>query len=70
MVDAVELDLGARPLAVDHLVADLDAERLQAAVLQALALADGDDLALHGLFLGGVGDDDAGLGLGLGGRSA
>ena len=68
MVGAIELDLGARPLAVDHLVADLDAERQQAAVFQPLALADRDHLALHRLFLGGVGNDDAGLGLGLGGR--
>src|SRR5919106_4882705 len=68
VLDAAELDLGARPLAVDHLVADLDVERLQAAVLQPLALADSHDLALHGLLLGGVGNDDSGLGLGLGGH--
>src|SRR6185295_7960034 len=64
VLDAAELDLGARPLAVDHLVA----EGLQAAVLQPLALPDRHDLALHGLILGGVGDDDSGLGLGLGGH--
>src|SRR3981189_910295 len=68
VLDAVELHFRARPLAVDHLVADLHAERLQAAVFQSLALADGHDLALHGLLLGGVGNDDAGLGLGLGGQ--
>src|SRR5712675_1303986 len=66
VLDAVELHFRARPLAVDHLVADLHAERFQAAVFQPLALADGHDLALHGLLLGGVGNDDAGLGLGLG----
>ena len=37
----------------------LDVERRDLAVLLDLALADGDDLALLGLFLGGVGDDDA-----------
>src|SRR5262245_52915746 len=68
MLDTAELDLGARPLAVDHLVADLDVERLQTAVLQPLALAHRHDLALHGLLLGRVGNDDAGLGLGLGGH--
>src|SRR5262245_59773492 len=68
MVDAAQLHLGARPLAVEHLVADLDVERLQPAVFQPLALADSHDLALHGLLLGGVGNDDTGLGLGLGGQ--
>src|SRR6185312_13873862 len=67
MVDAVEFHLGAGPLAIDHLVADLDAHRLQAAVLEALAAADRDDLALLGLFLGGIGNNDPGLGLGFGG---
>ena len=39
-------------------VAVLDVERRDLAVLLDLALADGDDLALLRLFLGGVGDDD------------
>src|SRR6266436_1095355 len=56
---AIELDLGARPLAEQHAVAGLDVERMQGAVLAAGARADGDDLAFHRLFLGGVGDDDA-----------
>src|SRR5262249_16416403 len=58
---AVELDLGARPLAEQHLVAGLDVGRNDLAVLVAAAGADGDDLALRRLLLGGVGDDDAAL---------
>src|SRR5258705_5333652 len=56
---AIELDLGARPLAEEHAVAGLDVERMQRAVLAARARAGGDDFAFHRLFLGGVGDDDA-----------
>ena len=37
----------------------LHVERLALAVVLDLALADGDDLALLRLFLGGVGDDDS-----------
>src|SRR5690348_9176340 len=59
----IELDLGARPLAEQDAVADLDVERLELAVLVAGAGAHGDDLALLGLLLGGVGNDDAALGL-------
>src|SRR4029453_17145566 len=68
VLDAAELDLGTRPFAVTHLVPALPVERLQAAVPQPLALPDGHDLALHGLLLRGVGNDDSGLGLGLGGQ--
>ena len=39
-------------------VAGLDVERDALAVVLDLAVAGGDDLALLGLFLGGVGDDD------------
>ena len=60
---AVDLDLGAGPLAEQHAVAGLDVERDELAALVAGAGANGDDLALLGLFLGGVGDDDAALGL-------
>ena len=60
---AVELDLGAGPLAEQDAVALLDVERHQRAPLVAGARADGDDLAFHRLFLGGVGNDDAALGL-------
>src|SRR5215213_8231017 len=60
---AVELDLGAGPLAEQHPVADLDAHRRQLALVAAGARADGQDLALHRLLLGGVGDDQPALGL-------
>src|SRR3981081_3835728 len=60
---AVELDLGARPLAEQDAVALLDVERNERALLIAGARADGDDLAFHRLFLGGVRNDDAALGL-------
>src|SRR3954451_17173957 len=60
---AVELDLGAGPLAEQHPVADLDAHRNQVALLVAGARADRQDLALHRLFLGGVGYDQTALGL-------
>src|SRR5499427_4840636 len=60
---AVDLDLGARPFAEQHPVADLDVDGDQLAGLVAAAGANRDDLALGGLFLGGVGDDDAAGGL-------
>src|SRR5262249_42983928 len=44
---AVELHLGARPLAEQNLVAGLDVDRDQLAVLVASAGPNGDDLALH-----------------------
>src|SRR3954447_19492789 len=62
---AVELDLGAGPLAEQHPVADLDAHWRQLALVAAGAGSDGQDLALHRLLLGGVGDDQPALGLGL-----
>src|SRR5947208_5767732 len=63
---AVELHLGARPLAEQHAVAGLQVHRDQLAALVAAARADGDDFALRRLFLHGVGDDDAAGGLRLG----
>src|SRR5215475_3705819 len=60
---ALDLDLGAGVLVEEHPVAPLDLERLELAVLEHLALADGDHLALARLLLGGVGDDDPSLGL-------
>src|SRR5580704_9302399 len=60
---AIELDLGAGPLAEQDAVALLDVERNQRALLVASARADRDDLAFHRLFLGGVRNDDATLGL-------
>src|SRR5258708_29972721 len=55
---AVDLDLGARPFAEQHSVADLELAGLVAA-----AGANRDHFALGGLFLGGVGNDDAAGGL-------
>src|SRR6202023_2214588 len=57
--DAVDLDFGARPLAEQNAIADLDVERNELARLVAAARPDGDDFALRGLLLGGVRDDDA-----------
>src|SRR5580700_128257 len=56
---AVDLDLGAAPLAEQNLVAGLDVDRGQLAVFVAAARAHGDDLALLGLLLSGVRNDDA-----------
>src|SRR6185295_3631290 len=56
---AIDLDLGAGPFAEQHLVALLDVERHEFAALVAGARPDGNDLTLHRLFLGGVGNDDA-----------
>src|SRR3954453_10572602 len=59
----IELDLGAGPFAEQDAVACLDVERLDLAGFVARAGTDGDDLALLGLLLDGVRDDDAALGL-------
>src|SRR5690348_6425554 len=63
---AVELDLGARPLAEQHLVADLEIDRDQLSALVASTRPDGDHLALLRLLLGAVRNDDAAGGLFLG----
>src|SRR5260370_32606118 len=55
---AVELDLGAGPLAEQDAVALLDVERHHGTPLVAGARTDGDDLAFHRLFLDGVGNYD------------
>src|SRR6266545_2149762 len=60
---AVELHLGAGVLGEEHPVPGLDVERPDLAVLEHLAVARGQHLALDRLLLGGVGDDDAALGL-------
>src|SRR3979490_2947824 len=60
---AVELDLGARPFAEQHAVADLEVDRDQLAGFLAATRADGGNFALGGLFLGSVRDDDAASGL-------
>src|SRR5581483_2025817 len=62
---AVDLDLGARPFAEQHLVAFLDAHRLQLAVLAAKARARRDDLAGLRLLCRRIGNDDAAFGLQL-----
>src|SRR5258705_2991694 len=54
----VDLDLGARVLPEQDLVAGLHVERHLLAVVVDLAVADGDDLALLRPFLGRVRDDD------------
>src|SRR6516164_8707687 len=59
----VDLDLGARPFAEQDAVAGLDVDRDEFAALVATARTDRNDLALRGLFLGGVGYDDAAGGL-------
>src|SRR5215470_4724837 len=63
---AVELHLGARPLAEQNLVAGPNVDRDQLAVLVASAGPNGDDLALHRLLLGSIGNDNAAGGLVLG----
>ena len=60
---AVDLDLGARPLAEQDPVAGLDVQRRDLPRLRAAPVADGDDFAFLRLFLGGVGNDDPPLGL-------
>src|SRR5947209_104252 len=63
----IDGDLGAPVLAVDDGVADADPERDHlAGLLAAAAGADGQDLALLGLLLGGVRDHEAGGSGGLG----
>src|ERR1700709_1794224 len=58
---AVELDLGARPFAEQHAVADLEIDRGQLAGFVPAARSDRRDFALRGLLLGGIGNDDAAL---------
>src|SRR5271154_4142816 len=56
------LELAARVFAEQNLVPSLHLDGDELAVVAILALADGDYLALLGLFLGGVRDDDSTLG--------
>src|SRR5882762_2610602 len=60
---AVELDLGARPFAEQHAVADLEVDRDQLAGFVAATRADGGDFALRRLFLGAIRNNDAASGL-------
>jgi hypothetical protein len=66
VIDAVEPDLSARPFAEQHAVALLQVDRNELAGFVAATRADGDDLALRGLLLSGVGDDDTTGGLRFG----
>src|SRR5215813_8836116 len=59
VLDAIDLDLGARPLAEQHAVADLHIQRNQLALLVTAAWPYGDDFPLRGFFFSGVRDDDA-----------
>src|SRR5215475_11259095 len=59
VLDAIELDLGARPLAEQDTVADLHIQRHQLARFVTAARPYGDDFALRGLFSSAVRDDDA-----------
>src|SRR5918998_3761561 len=55
----VDGDLCSAVLGVEDLVALVDVERNALVVVTELAVADGQDLAALGLFLGRVGEDDA-----------
>src|SRR4051812_8144522 len=57
-VFTVDLHLGARPFAEQDLVAGLDVQRSDLAVVSASARADRDNFAFLRLFLCGVGNDD------------
>ena len=59
---AIELDLGARPFAEQHAVANLEVDRDQLAGFVAAAWTDRRDFALLGLLLGTVRNDDAASG--------
>src|SRR3954454_2328896 len=67
VVVAVDLDLGARPLAKQHAFSNLHVDGDELAVLVAAAWADGDNLALLRLLLNGIGNDDPAGGLFFGG---
>src|SRR5580704_17985671 len=58
---AIDLDLGARPLAEEHTIAGLEVDGHERAALVARSRADRDDLALLRLLLDSVGYDDAAL---------
>lgn len=62
-VNAVELDFGARPLAEQNAVANFNVQSNQSALVIACAWANSDDFAFSWLFLGGVRNDNAALGL-------
>ena len=57
--DTIELDFSAGPFAKQHAVADFEVDGNELASLVAAARPNRDNLALRGLFLGSVGNDDA-----------
>src|SRR6266536_1163013 len=59
VLDTIDLDFGPRPLAEQHVVADLEVDWDELAGLVASAGTDGDHFALLRFFLGGIGDDNA-----------
>src|SRR5262249_40746883 len=59
----VDFDLGTRPFSEQHSIADFDIQRMQFAVIASRTRPSRNDFAFHWLFLGGIGDDDAALGL-------
>ena len=56
VLDAIDLDLGAQPLAERDAVADPDVDGVSLPVSSRAAGSNGDDLALLRLLLGGVGN--------------
>src|SRR5262249_59020471 len=60
---AVDFDLGTRPFSKQHSIADFDIQCMQFAVIAPRTRPSGNDFAFHWLFLSGIGDDDAALGL-------
>jgi hypothetical protein len=62
----IDLHLGAGPLAEQHQIAGFDIDRNELADLITSTGANGNNFALLGLFLGGVGNDDASSTLCLG----
>jgi hypothetical protein len=56
---AINLDLSARPFAEQHAITFFDIDGNELAGLVPATRADGDDLALGRLLLGGVRNDDA-----------
>src|SRR6185503_18825781 len=60
---AVQLDLGARPLAEQHAATGFHVDGNKLAALVTAARSNSDDLAFLRLFLSGIGNDDATFGL-------
>src|SRR5579871_3138 len=59
VLDAIDFDLGSRPLTEQDPVSNLHIERNQLARLVTAARPDGDDFSLGGFLFGSVRDDDA-----------